>query len=213
MDELVSPGNAPFLVAIGIMVFIGAIEGLSLLVGTGMLHHLDTFFAAHLDQAAHLFPGDGVLGWLHVGRAPILVLIVLFLMSFAIAGLVLQWALIGAIGQPLPPLIASLIATACAVPVVRVLGGQIARHIPRDETSAVSEESFIGRIARLTAESAGAGSPGQAKLTDEHGRTHYLLVEPDDREVRFARGDTLLLVSRASGSTFRAIRNPRPDLL
>lgn len=213
MDELVSPGNAPFLVAIGIMVFIGAVEGLSLLVGTGMLHHLDTFFAAHLDQAAHLFPGDGVLGWLHVGRAPILVLIVLFLMSFAIAGLVLQWALAEVIGQPLPPLIASLIATASAVPVVRVLGGQIARHIPRDETSAVSEESFIGRIARLTAESAGAGSPGQAKLTDEHGRTHYLLVEPDDREVRFARGDTLLLVSRASGSTFRAIRNPRPDLL
>jgi hypothetical protein len=213
MDELVSPGNAPFLVAIGIMLFIGAIEGLSLLFGTGMLHHLDTFFAAHLDQAAHLFPGDGVLGWLHVGRAPILVLIVLFLMSFAIAGLVLQWALAETIGQPLPPLIASLIATACAVPVVRVLGGQIARHIPRDETSAVSEESFIGRIARLTAESAGAGSPGQAKLTDEHGRTHYLLVEPDAREVRFARGDTLLLVSRASGSIFRAIRNPRPDLL
>jgi hypothetical protein len=213
MDELVSPGNAPFLVAIGIMIFIGAIEGLALLVGTGLLHHLDTFFAGHLDQAAHLFPGDGVLGWLHIGRAPILVLIVLFLMSFAIVGLVLQWTIAGLIGQPLPPLIASLIATAGAVPVVRVLGGQIAHHIPRDETSAVSEESFIGRIARLTAESASAGNPGQAKLTDEHGRTHYLLVEPDDRAAPFARGDTLLLVSRASGSIFRAIHNPRPDLL
>lgn len=213
MDELVSPGNAPFLVAIGVMLLIGAIEGLSLLVGTGLLHHVDTFFAAHLDPAADPFPGDGVLGWLHVGRTPVLVLIVLFLMSFAIAGLVLQWALVEAIGHPLPPLIASLIAAACAVPVVRVLGGKIARHAPRDETSAVSEESFIGRIARLTAESAGAGSPGQAKLTDEHGRTHYLLVEPDDREVRFARGDALLVVSRASGSIFRAIRNPRPDLL
>src|ERR1700760_4085908 len=74
MEELVSPGNAPFLVAICMMVFIGAIEGLSLLIGTGLLSHLDAFFAVHLD--------DGLLGWLHVGRAPLLVLLVLFLMGF-----------------------------------------------------------------------------------------------------------------------------------
>ena len=213
MDELVSPGNAPFLVAICIMVFIGAIEGLSLLVGTGLLHHLDSFVAAHLDQATHLFPGDGVLGWLHVGRVPLLVLLVLFLMGFAIAGLALQWAVTGLVGDPLPPALASLIAAAGALPAVRFLGGQIARHIPRDETSAVSEDSFVGRVARLTADSATAGQPGQAKLTDEHGRTHYLLVEPHDPEVRFARGEAVLIVSRASGSRFQAIRNPRPDLL
>jgi hypothetical protein len=213
MEELVSPGNAPFLVAICMMVFIGAIEGLSLLIGTGLLHHLDSFFAVHLDHAADVFPGDGVLGWLHIGRVPLLVLLVLFLMGFAIVGLALQWAVAGLVGAPLPPLIASAIAAACSVPAVHLLGGQIARHIPRDETSAISEESFVGRVARLTAEQAGAGQPGQAKLTDEHGRTHYLLVVPDDPEVRFDRGDAVLIVSRASGSLFHAIRNPRPDLL
>jgi hypothetical protein len=213
MDELVSPGNAPFLVAIGVMIVIGAIEGLSLLVGTGMLHHLDSFFAAHVDHAGDLFPGDGVLGWLHLGRVPLLVLLVLFLMGFAIAGLMLQWAVTEIAGHPLPPLVASLVAVACAVPVVRLLGGRMAHFVPREETTAVSEDSFVGRVARLTAESAAMGQPGQAKLTDEHGRTHYLLVAPDDPRVQFTRGESILIVSRASGSLFHAIRNPRPDLL
>jgi hypothetical protein len=213
MDDLISSANTPFLVAIGLMAAIGVIEGLSLLIGAGLSHHLDSYLAQDLDHGANSLMGDGLLGWLHVGRAPILVLLVIFLMGFAIAGLVLQWAIGGLVGQPLPPLIASLIAVVCAVPAVRVLGGRIAHHVPKDETTAVSEASFIGRIARWTAESAGAGQPGQARLTDEHGQAHYLLVEPDDPQMRFARGDSLLLVSRASPSVFRAIRNPRPDLL
>lgn len=213
MAELFSSTNAPFLVAIGLMAAIGVIEGLSLLIGASLSHHLDSYLAHGLDHGADSFAGDGLLGWLHVGRAPILVLLVIFLMGFAIGGLVLQWVVSGLVGQPLPPFIACAIAVVGAVPTVRVLGGRIAHHIPKDETTAVSEESFIGRIARLTAESAAAGKPGQARLTDEHGQAHYLLVEPDDPQTRFDRGDSLLLVSRASASVFRAIRNPRPDLL
>jgi len=213
MEELVSAANAPFLVAICIMVVIGALEGLSMMVGVHLSHHLDSLFASHPADAIHAQGADGVLGWLHVGRAPILVLIIIFLMGFAICGLLLQWATTGLVGRALPPLIASGIAVACAVPVVRVLGGLIARYVPRDETIAVSEDSFIGRVARLTAESAAAGRPGQAKLTDEFGQAHYLLVEPDGADLVFARGDAVLVVSRASGSVFRAIRNPRPDLL
>jgi Protein of unknown function (DUF1449) len=209
--ELVSPANAPFLVAICLMAAIGVLEGLSLLIGGGLSHHLDTFFAAHHLGADGL--GEGFLGWLHIGRAPILVLLIIFLMGFAVGGLVLQWAIAGLVGRPLSPLLASAAAAIGALPVVRMLGGLIARYIPKDETTAVSEESFVGRLARLTAESASEGRPGQAKFTDEHGQTHYLLVEPDGPGLSFSRGETILLVSRVSGSVFRAIRNPRPDLL
>lgn len=213
MVELVSPGNAPFLVAICIMVVLGALEGLSLMVGSGLSQHFDSLFATHLSTDAHLDASEGLLGWLHVGRAPILVLLIIFLMAFAIGGLLLQWAMVGLLGWPLPALVASLLAGACALPVVRGLGGLIARYVPKDETTAVSEDSFIGRVARLTAETAVAGRPGQAKLTDEHGQVHYLLVEPDGPDIAFSRGEVVLVVSRASGSLFRAIRNPRPDLL
>ena len=52
----------------------------------------------------------------------------------------LQWAVAGLVGAPLPPWLASVIAAACSIPTVRLLGGQIAHHIPRDETSAISED-------------------------------------------------------------------------
>ena len=149
--------NAPFLVAIAIMVVIGALEGLSLMVGTGLSHHLDHLFGVHFDGRP---AGEGLLGWLHIGRAPILVLLVIFLMAFAISGLILQWAMAGVLGQPLPAWIASIFAAACALPVVRMLGGLISRVIPRDETTAVSEASFVGRLARITGESASEGRPG-----------------------------------------------------
>jgi hypothetical protein len=203
--DLLSAPNAPFLVAIVVMVVIGALEGLSLIVGTGLSHHLDQLFGVHAS--------DGFLGWLHVGRAPILVLLVVFLMAFAITGLVLQWATTGVVGHALPAWIASVVAAGCALPVVRMLGGLISHVIPRDETTAVSEASFVGRLARVTGELASEGRPAQAKLMDEHGQAHYLLVEPDAPGITFARGETILAVSRASGTVFRAIRNPRPDLL
>lgn len=208
--DLLSAPNAPFLVAIVMMVVIGALEGLALVVGTGLSHHLDHLFGVTID---HPDANDGFLGWLHVGRAPILVLLIIFLMAFAITGLVLQWATTGVVGHPLPAWIASVIAAGCALPVVRMLGGLISRVIPRDETTAVSEASFVGRLARVTGESASEGRPAQAKLTDEHGQAHYVLVEPDAPGITFARGETILVVSRASGTVFRAIRNPRPDLL
>jgi hypothetical protein len=211
--ELVSPGNAPFLIAIFLMICIGAVEGLSLLIGGSLLAHLDAMLTPHLPDGADADVSDGVLGWLYIGRAPLLVLLIIFLVGFAVTGLLLQMAMVGLIGYPLPALLASAIALACAIPMVRGIGGFIARHFPKDQSSAISEASFVGRIAQLTAESASAGRPGQAKLTDEHGQPHYFLVEPDAADVSFARGDSILVVSRTSSSLFRAIPNPRPDLL
>ncbi len=130
-------------------------------------------------------------------------------MGFAVGGLVLQWATAGLIGKPLPALVASVAAAIGALPVVRAIGGLIARYIPKDESTAVSEESFVGRLVRLTAESASEGRPGQAKFTDEHGQAHYLLVEPDGPGPHlFARrlGAAGQAASRAASSGRSAIR-------
>ncbi len=60
MDELVSPANAPFLVAICLMAALGVLEGLSLLIGGGLSHHLDAFLAAHHFDGPNV--GEGFLG-------------------------------------------------------------------------------------------------------------------------------------------------------
>jgi hypothetical protein len=50
-------------------------------------------------------------------------------------------------------------------------------------------------------------------VSNEHGQTIYVMVEPDSDGTVFVQGDKVLLVQQLSGSRFAAIVNPRPDIL
>lgn len=103
--------------------------------------------------------------------------------------------------------------------VLLVLAVAVVRHLYRaakseslDVTEVVSEDAFIGRVAMLTLGEARQGHPAQARLRDGWGQTHYVLVEPDEKESTFKQGDHVLLVRR-EGSVFRAIENPSEALV
>lgn len=95
---------------------------------------------------------------------------------------------------------------------VRGLGALIAHIIPRDETSAVSEQSLVGRVAVISGGTARRGLAAQARVRDAHGRTHYVMVEPDVDDQTFGEG-TPVLVVRKAGPFYRCIANPHPDLI
>ncbi|HMB77451.1 MAG TPA: YqiJ family protein [Kiloniellaceae bacterium] len=147
-----------------------------------------------------------LLGWLCVGRVPVLVLLVVFLTAFGLIGLVCQGLIAAASGLLLPAWLAWLPAMLLSLPVVRAVGSGLARVVPKDETSAVSRDAFVGRVATITLGAARAGQPAQARLQDEHGRTHYVQVEPDSREEVFETGTKVLLVAH-KGALFHGIRN------
>jgi hypothetical protein len=104
----------------------------------------------------------------------------------------------------LPALPASVLAFSASLPAVRFSGGILHRIMPKDETTAVSQGSFIGRVAVLTLGTATAGNAAQAKLRDAHGQDHYIMVEPDNKEDQFSQGDAVLLV-RHTGACFYVI--------
>ncbi|MCS6762312.1 MAG: YqiJ family protein [Candidatus Devosia symbiotica] len=64
----------------------------------------------------------------------------------------------------------------------RHAGLVIARIMPKEETEAVSTKAFVGRVATIFHGSASQGHPAEAKLTDIHNMTHYVLIEPDEDE-------------------------------
>ena len=137
MGDLLLPGNAPFVVAIGLMVVIGALESLSLLLGLSLTEHAGTLLATHfgLDHsAAGAEPGaiGHFLGWLHIGRIPLLMVLILFLLGFAVVGLSLQQVLRVATGWMAPPAFAAVLACAGALPFVRQMGGLICRYLPQN---------------------------------------------------------------------------------
>lgn len=223
IEFLLAGENMLFAVALGLMAAIGFLEGVAAMIGLGVSGLLDsmlpdipdTDFSFDADADFDLHAGSGLtklLGWLHVGRVPVLVLFIIFLTAFGLCGLALQWFAVRSLGFLLPPFVATVPAFLAALPAVRVCGGILARVIPKDETSAVSEESFVGLIATLTLGTARRCEPAQAKLRDKFGQTHYVMVEPDGQDDEFASGTQVLLVRR-NGSVFQAIRNTSDALV
>ncbi len=174
LELLTATQNYAFTVALGLMLVIAITEGVASMIGAGLSEFLDSLLP-DLDVDVDLEIGatevgssafTRLLGWLHVGRVPMLMLLIVFLTAFGLIGLVMQAFVHGVIGFYLPGLIAVIPAMFLAVPMVRVLGGAMAYIMPSDETEAVSEQSFIGRIAVITLGAATLGSPAEAKLTD-----------------------------------------------
>lgn len=208
--------NLPFAAALLLLLAIGVLEGVLLFFGAGFASVLESL-VPQVDLDGPPSPtGEGalsrLLGWLHIGRVPVLILLVVFLAAFGLIGLLMQGILHGVTGLLLPAWLAVAPAFLLSLPVVRVAGHGIAMIIPKDETEAVTESSFVGRVAVITLGTARQGGPAQAKLKDIHGYTHYVMVEPEAADETFATGTAVLLVSQ-QGAVFRAIVNPSGALV
>lgn len=210
VETFLAPESWPFSVALMLLLAITLIEGLSLLVGLSFSGWIDQLLpdVAALDNASEAW-----LGWLHIGKVPLLVLLVLLLTAFSIIGYSINAVVRGLLGFYPPPLLSGLLALASALPVVRLSGAALGRIIPRDETSAQPLDSLVGRVAIVINGTARCNYPAQARVRNDNGQTLYVHVEPDESEVVFSTGDSVLLVKQISGPRFQAIANPRPDLL
>ncbi len=238
IETFTAPESLPFAVALTIMVILGFIEGMGMVIGLGVSDLLDSLLpdidadvdidvdaGAEIDAPSLDHGADGVeighvqeigpftrmLSWLRIGRVPILVLVVIFLLAFGLSGLVMQTLLYSSLGFRLPALIAVVPALAIAIPTLRVLGGLAEKVIPRDESSAVSHDAFVGRVAVITVGTAREGSPAEGRLRDRYQQAHYVMIEPDDPAHELEQGSEVLIVRR-EGARFRAIPNPSAGL-
>lgn len=205
MIFLTAPQTWPFGAALAVMVGISLLEGLGLLLAHSPALLLESLLPDMPDV-------DGPLGWLHVGKVPLLILLILFLAGFTLSGYVIQGVAHGMSGALLPAWLAAIPAFLVGVFSVSALGGLLAKIIPGDESSAVSEQTLIGRAGVVLRGTARPGLAAEARVRDTHGHAHYVMVEPDLAEESFAEGSAIVLVSK-TGARFKCIRNPHPELL
>ena len=196
----------PFGSALLLMLALFIIEGAGLLFAASPSSWLDGLVPDLPDSL------EGPLAWLHLGKVPFLMLLGIFLAGFSISGYAIQAFSNALFGQWMPAWLAAVPALLGGMSLVRGLGGLLARLVPSDETSAVSEMSLIGRAGLVVQGIARKGSAAQMKLKDMHGRTHYVLVEPDRPDETFEEGAAVLLVKK-NGARYMGIRNPHPELL
>lgn len=201
----------PFTVATFLMLLIAVVEGLAMVVGASLSESLQSVLPDPWDDVHG--PFDKLLGWLHVGRVPMLVLLVLFLAGFALTGFALNIVGHRFFGLWVPPLISAPVAFFATLPMVRIFGAGLARLIPQDQTYAVSFESLVGRVATVVTGTARQGYPAQARVTNEHGQNLYVMIEPEAEGMTFKSGERILLTRQISGSRFAGTVNPWPDLI
>jgi hypothetical protein len=219
MNFLLASQNMPFTVALAVMLIIAFLEGAGTLLGAGIFRFIDSLLP-ELDIDADMdspdFESSGLfsklLSWLRIGEVPVIMLLVIFLTAFGLIGLGLQSFAQKTLGSLLPGPFASIPAVLLGFPIVRLCGGILGKLMPKDETEAVAETSFIGRIAVITLGNASPGNPAEAKLRDKFGQTHYVMVEPDESDERFENGTQVVLVSQ-QGAIFKAVRNKSDALV
>src|SRR5688572_4718579 len=201
-DILLAPDVRPFAVAAAIMLALGGIELLATLVGFS-LSHIGKDIEVETDSGSGL---GGLFLWINAGRLPLLILIILALGVFSIAGFFLQ-GLAHSVGISIPAAVAALAAAALSLPAIRVSSRGIARVIPRDETYAVDEADFIGHVAEVSIGPLDQGLPGRVRLKDVFGNWHSLVARASPESTPLPVGASVLLVDRDAKS-FIAISAP-----
>jgi hypothetical protein len=224
-EFITASANLPFSVSLTIMIILSLLEGAGLVMGVGLSSFLDSLLPdidvdvdVDLDLDADVEVPNTVsgfsntLGWLHIGKVPFLIILIVFLTSFGLCGLSIQSISIKLFGGLIPGSIAWLPALFTSLPITRTISGILGKILPNDETEAVSEESFIGKIATITIGTAQKGSPARAKFKDEFNQWHNIMVEPDTDGEEFSSGASVIIINR-TGNVFIAAENPYAALL
>jgi hypothetical protein len=203
-DILLAPDVRPFAIAAAIMATLGGIEMLTMIVGFSISQLVGgTDFSI---EGEH----DGVIGglflWINAGRLPLLILIILALGIFSFEGFFLQ-GIAHIAGTEIPVSLAALAAAACSLPVIRLTSRGIAKIIPRDETYAVNDADFVGKVAEVAIGPLDQGLPGRVRLKDVFGNWHSVPARASADSSPLPVGASVLLVDRDAKS-FIAISAP-----
>ncbi len=202
-DILLAPDVRPFAVAAAIMIALGGIELLTTLVGFSISQLVGDGVAIDADSHHGL---DGLFLWINAGRLPLLMLIILALGIFSIGGFLLQ-GIAHSVGTTVPVSIAALVAATGSIPVIRSTSRGLARIIPRDETYAVSDADFVGKVALVSVGPLDQGLPGRVRLKDVFGNWHTVVARASPDSEALPVGASVLLVDRDAKS-FIAISAP-----
>lgn len=194
------PENLPFSVALLVMLMIGAAEVIGLSAAS-----------IHVEGHADIADGPHLLGWLGIGRVPLLIVFVVLLALFGMIGIAIQELAASLTGGPLSPWLAAPVAFIAALPLTGLCARGLALVLPQDESTAVGLGSLVGRRAEIVIGEARRGSPARGRVRDVHGQTHYVMVEPTGDDEALRAGATALLVRR-EGELFFGLPDVNPLL-
>ena len=168
----------------------------------GSAYHLPEVTSPSAGSSTALRTALDLLG---LRRLPLSLSLALFSATFAAAGLFPQVLLHELVGVMLPLSLIVPAAVVAAAVTTRTLARFVARIIPRDESSAISERNLGRRRGRVVVGTARAGSPAQVRVTDGYNNSHYIMVEPLSTDDEIPEGSEVLVL-RLPGGGLRLVQ-------
>ncbi|WP_316013122.1 OB-fold-containig protein [Roseobacter sp. HKCCA0434] len=209
IESLAGAELRPFVISLGLLLLILALEVVSSLLGGSLLGgdvDMDVDLDVDADFDVDADPDldtSGLLSWLGLGAVPFLVWLACVFAGFGMSGLVVQYLAEAIADAPAPMWIAVPVALVAALLFAREVGTLVLRYLPKAESSAVSRNRLGGRHGVVTGGTAREGSPAQARVRDAYGNIQYIRVVPLPGEAEIAEG-TDILVMRGKGGVFTA---------
>lgn len=227
--------NLPFAVALGVFFFIGLLQTISLFTGISLFSWIDDLLPDFDAVDGFDLPGDAgvetawetdispeastdaswvaeIFAWMNFGKVPFIISFLLFLFLYSCIGYNGQLLFSGLGIGLLPAIIAGPLAFAVSILPLKWGNAALGKILPKDETSAVSSRSYIGRVATITIGEATHERTAEAKLKGPLSRTHYIMVRADRPGASFKQGEHVLLVGKSKSEfTCIAVDNPHLD--
>ena len=205
LEYLFEPYNTPFFYSFSVLLVILGLELLSLILGLGFSQFIDNIFdggdialEADVDSDVEFENGfvSKYIAWVKVKDVPVLILLIIFLGSFSIIGFSLQSILNQFLEFTLPLIIAVPLSIVLCMPLYLWVSKKLGTKLFKEETSALLESSFVGKVAEIVVGTSRLGYPAEAKLKDIYGQLHYIMVEPEDDEIEFKQGTKVVLTEK-----------------
>lgn len=202
-ELFVHPSNLFFSVSLCLMLLLGLVEGILLIAGSSSQGFLDQFIPDSLFDAQH--PDLNIetnhslwvqfLDWLCLGRIPVLIWLIIFLTTYALFGFISQGIFFQIAESYFPLWIIAPASLFLCMPIVRWVAMLFAKILPQDETTAIHSDDLIGLTAEIILGDAKPNYPAQAKVKDQHGLTHYVMVEPIT-DITLSQGQIVILTQK-----------------
>ena len=137
-----------------------------------------------------------LLGWLTLGQIPPYFFLLLFLAVFGTVGSLVQYAFKSVLDGLLVFWLAIPLSFILSLPFIRMGVRLLKKILPKEDTSALTENEIIGKIVKIPLGQATYDTSAEAKFVDKHGQTHYIMVVSADKNKCFNSQDDLVVVKK-----------------
>ena len=175
---------------------------------------IDVDVDADIDIDTDFSAFDRALGFINVGKVPLVIVISTFLLFWGVSGFMTNGIIRSVLdGFPAPFIMASCgVALVVGIMATKFLSGLIARFFPSIETYSSNKESLLGQVARVVSGEINAKS-GRAKVVDPYGNVLTVFCRISEGKEVPKRGDEIVLIDYdPSDKRFEVTRADFPDI-